>query len=140
MIIERLLNEVRYKTSRSSGPGGQHVNKTESRVELQWNIDESTALDENQKALAKSRLRSRLTERGLLIMASERSRSQLKNREDVTGRFVEVIKRSLKPVKKRKPTRPTLASQEKRLEKKKRRGALKTLRGKSDREPGTGNG
>ena len=127
-MIEQLLKEVRYKTSRSSGPGGQHVNKTESRVELQWNIEESTCLLDSEKSLIKQRLQSRLRESGVLILASEKSRSQYQNREDVTKRFLELIRRSLKPIKKRKPTRPTKASRERRLDGKKKRGEVKRQR------------
>ena len=127
-MIMQLLKEVTYKTSRSSGPGGQHVNKTESRVELLWNIEESTSLGEAEKSLIRKRLRARFTESGILMLASEKTRSQLQNKVDVTERFIELISRSLKPVKKRKPTRPTKASKERRLEGKKKRGEVKRQR------------
>ena len=129
-MLPDLLKEVRYKTSRSSGPGGQHVNKTESRVELYWNVEESSYLDDAQKQMIKKRLGNRITEGGELILAGEKFRSQLKNKEDVSTRFIELIDKSLRPVKKRKPTRPTKASKEKRLEKKKQRGELKKRRGR----------
>ena len=127
-MIAQLLKEVKYKTSRSSGPGGQHVNKTESRVELQWNIEESAFLTENQKLLIKQRLRSRLTDSGVLILASEKSRSQFQNTEDVTERFLNLIRKSMEPVKRRKPTRPTKASKERRIQGKKKRGEVKKQR------------
>ena len=127
-MIAQLLKEVRFKTSRSSGPGGQHVNKTESRVELQWNIEESTCLKESEKSLIKQRLKSRITENGFLILASEKSRSQFQNKEDVTERFLNLIRKSMEPVKRRKPTRPTKASKERRIQGKKKRGEVKKQR------------
>jgi len=131
-MTDDLLKEVRFKATRSSGPGGQHVNKTASRVELYWNVDESIVLNENERELIKQRLQKRISEKGEIILASEKFRSQLKNREDVSARFIELIKRSLKPVKKRKPTHPTGISKEKRLREKKQRGELKRLRGTKD--------
>ncbi|HDR68262.1 MAG TPA: aminoacyl-tRNA hydrolase [Bacteroidaceae bacterium] len=131
-MTDDLLKEVRFKTTRSSGPGGQHVNKTESRVELHWNVEESLTLNENERELIKSRLKKRISEKGEIILASEKYRSQLKNREDVSARFIELINRSLKPAKKRKPTRPTGISKERRLREKKQRGELKRLRGRMD--------
>ncbi|MBN1132491.1 MAG: aminoacyl-tRNA hydrolase [Bacteroidales bacterium] len=131
-MTEDLLNEVRFKTTRSSGPGGQHVNKTESRVELYWNVQASSLLGEDEKALVMKRLRNRISGQGDLILAGEKFRSQVKNREEVSERFIELIKRSLKPVKKRKPTRPTKAAKERRIEAKKRRGALKKKRRDTD--------
>ncbi|MEN8157211.1 MAG: alternative ribosome rescue aminoacyl-tRNA hydrolase ArfB [Bacteroidota bacterium] len=122
------LKEVSYRTSRSSGPGGQHVNKTESRVELIWNPGESVCLDERQKEMVSLRLRSRLTDRGSLIMASEKYRSQHRNREEVTERFLQLVTASLIPQKKRHPTRPTRSSREKRIKQKKIRGEIKRTR------------
>ena len=123
-----LLKEITYKTSRASGPGGQHVNKTESRVELYWSLEQSLCLKDEEKSRIRERLKTRFTDQGVLILASERSRSQLKNKEDVTIRFMELIGRSLIPPKKRKPTKPTKASKEKRLAQKKQRGEIKSRR------------
>jgi ribosome-associated protein len=128
-MTECLKNEVRYKTSRSSGPGGQHVNKTESRVELFWDLPESDCLDDGQKTLLSKRLESRLTEGGMLILSCEEHRSQYQNRVKVTERFVQLVMQNLVPPKKRFPTKPTRTSVEKRLEKKKRRGEIKRSRG-----------
>ena len=123
-----LLREVEFRTSRSSGPGGQHVNKTESRVELLWHPKESVCLNETQKMLVRSRLRNRITEEGVLIMVSEKYRSQYRNRADVTERFLELVMDSIVPVKKRKPTRPTRTSVEERIRNKKIRGEIKRSR------------
>ena len=123
-----LIGEVEFRTSRSSGPGGQHVNKTESRVELLWHPKETGCLNEAQKILVTSRLRNRITEEGVLIMVSEKYRSQYRNRADVTERFVELVMESIVPVKKRKPSRPTRTSVEKRIRNKKIRGEIKRSR------------
>ncbi len=126
---ECLHREVEFRTSRSSGPGGQHVNKTESRVELLWSPQDSDCLSETQKMMVISRLRSRITDDGVLIMASEKYRSQYRNRADVIERFLDLILASLVPVKKRRATRPTRSSVEKRIRNKKIRGEIKKSRG-----------
>ena len=127
---ECLKREVSFKTSRSSGPGGQHVNKTESRVELSWSLEESACLSENQKILVRQKLASRLTDQGILMLTSEKYRSQHRNREDVMERFLDLIAASLVPARKRHPTRPTRSSVEKRIKTKKIRGELKRSRRK----------
>jgi ribosome-associated protein len=125
---ECLKKELKYRTSRSSGPGGQHVNKTESRVELIWDLEGSECLSKVQKERVRRRWGSRLTGNGELILAGEKYRSQYRNRETVTERFLDMICSSIVPVKKRKPTKPTRASREKRIRQKKIRGELKRLR------------
>ncbi len=127
-MIDCLLGELTFRTSRSSGPGGQHVNKTESRVELIWDLQNTRCLDDNQKSLLARRIRSRLTEEGVLILASGKYRSQHRNRQDVTERFLEVIGAGLKPVKKRRPTKPSRTSVDKRIKGKKIRGEIKRFR------------
>ena len=127
-MFDCLMGEVSYRTSRSSGPGGQHVNKTESRVELIWNLQETACLDNGQKGLLMGRIGHRLTEDAVLIMASEKYRSQHRNREDVTERFLDLVRAGLVPVKKRRPTKPTRTSVEKRIKSKKIRGEIKRNR------------
>ena len=127
-----LIREVKFRTSRSSGPGGQHVNKTETRVELIWSPAESLCLNETQKAAFMNRLGHRVTEDGLLVLASEKYRSQHRNKAEVTERFLDLVLNSLVPVKKRRPTRPTRSSVEERIKNKKIRGELK----RSRRNPG----
>lgn len=124
-----LIREVEYRTSRSSGPGGQHVNKTESRVELLWSLQGSNCLSEAQKKIVRGRLAGRLTDEGKLILVSEKYRSQYRNKVEVTARFLELLTGSLVPVKKRRPTRPTRSSIEQRIRNKKIRGEIKRLRG-----------
>jgi len=131
---ECLIREVEFRTSRSSGPGGQHVNKTESRVELLWSPQDSDCLNEAQKILISGRLSSRITDDGILIMVSEKYRSQYRNKAEVKERFLDLILASLVPVKKRRPTRPTRSSVEKRIRSKKIRGDIKRSRRKGPEE------
>lgn len=125
----KLLNEIRIRTSRSSGPGGQHVNKTESRVELYWNLEESRLFTSEQKIRLRKRLKTRLTAEGVLIMTSQATPSQVRNREIVTQRFLELVKKMLKPPKKRIATKPSRGAVEKRLKQKKATGEKKRRRG-----------
>lgn len=123
-----LLNEVKYRTSRASGPGGQHVNKTETRVELLWDLRQTACLTEVQKTRVHQGLASRITDQGLLVLACESHRSQLRNREEVTERFLYLIRSALATPKKRYRTQPTRTSKEKRIRAKKIRGEIKRLR------------
>lgn len=125
---ECLTREVEFRTSRSSGPGGQHVNKTESRVELLWSPWKSECLNVAQKRMLSGRLANRITDEGVLILASEKYRSQHRNKAEVIERFVNLVSTSLIPVKKRKPTRPTRSSVEKRIRSKKIRSDIKKSR------------
>ena len=104
------------------------MNKTESRVELLWSPLESGCLSEEQKILVSKRLRNRINDDGVLIMASEKHRSQHRNKADLMERFLDLILASLEPVKKRRPTRPTRSSVEKRIRSKKLRGDIKRSR------------
>ncbi|MEX0981873.1 MAG: alternative ribosome rescue aminoacyl-tRNA hydrolase ArfB [Bacteroidales bacterium] len=125
----KLLNEIRIQTSRSSGPGGQHVNKTESKVELYWNLEGSQLFTPGQKTRLRKRLKSRLTAEGVLIMTSQATPSQVRNREIVTQRFLELVKKMLKPPKKRIATKPSRSAVEKRLKQKRATGEKKRRRG-----------
>ena len=122
------MKEVKFRTSRSSGPGGQHVNKTESRVELLWSLQTSECLNNLQKYRVNRSLHSRITDEGLLILGSEKHRSQHQNKQEVTDRFLRLIIASIKAPKKRKPTSPTRSSVEKRIKNKKMRGEIKRSR------------
>jgi len=104
------------------------VNKTESRVELIWDLQKTVCLNESQKSLLAKRIRSRLTEEGVLILASGKYRSQHRNRQDVVERFLELVKSGLQPVKKRRPTKPSRTSVERRIKGKKIRGEIKRSR------------
>lgn len=128
ILIACLKKEINFRTSRASGPGGQHVNKTESRVVLVWDLEHSVCLDDQQKKKIRNMLASRLTEEGTLWLASEKHRSQYRNKVAVTERFLELIRVMLIPEKKRYVTRPGRKSIEQRIRKKKIRGELKRNR------------
>lgn len=123
-----LKNELTFRTSRSSGAGGQHVNKTETKVELLFNIPNSTALTADEKALVSQRLQTRLTKDGILTMVNQSSRSQLKNKGDVIADFFQLIEKSLIPPRKRKKVKPLKANKEKRLAEKRQVSEKKSLR------------
>ena len=121
--------ELAWRFSRSSGPGGQSVNTTDSRVELSYNIAASTALGPVLKARAMQRLAGRLTN-GILTVRSSEHRSQLRNREAAERRLVQVLRDAIAPPPRpRRPTKPTRAGVERRLKDKRQRGETKRLRG-----------
>ena len=124
------LSELVYTASRSSGPGGQHVNTTDSRIQVRWNVPESAALTETEKAMVRKNLASRLTDQGDLILASDTHRSQRRNREEVTQRLATLVREALIPPKPRKKTKPTISSREKRLDDKRKKSRTKKDRGK----------
>ena len=120
-------SEMTWRFSRSSGAGGQHVNTTDTRVELTWSLADTTALTADQKSLATQRLRSRLVD-GAITVVSSRFRSQHRNREAARVRLEELVTQAVVPPKPRRPTRRTRASVERRLDAKKRRGDIKKSR------------
>jgi len=130
--IEKLITEASFRTSRSSGAGGQHVNKVSSRVELRFDIQASSWLSDEQKSRLMEKLASRITGQGELLLVSDKTRSQYKNKEDCIERFKELLNQAFKPVKKRVPTRPSKASRLKRIEKKKQLSQKKEQRRKPD--------
>jgi ribosome-associated protein len=130
MNFELLHKEIRFRMSRSSGSGGQHVNKVSTRVELLFDVDGSTALSDARKALIRERLSRRITQEGLLIVACEEYRSQWKNRKEALKKFDEIIEKALKPKPRRKKVKPLAADREKRLKEKKHRAEVKAGRGK----------
>lgn len=111
--------EFVFSTSKSGGPGGQHVNKTETKVELRFDVMNSGFLSEEEKELVLNRLSNRINIDGILIITSQKHRSQHKNREDTITRFYQLISEALTPEKERKPTKPPKSSKEKRLKDKK---------------------
>ena len=120
-------SEMTWRFSRSSGAGGQHVNTTDTRVELTWSLTDTAALTADQKELAAQRLRSRLVD-GSITIVSSRYRSQHRNREAARVRLEQLVTQAVVPPKPRRPTRRTRASVERRLDAKKRRGDVKTAR------------
>lgn len=107
--------EIDLSTAKSGGPGGQHVNKTESKVILRWNVRASRALAEHDRAWLLARLAARLTEGGDLVIAGDEERSQSANVEAVVRRFGQVVREALHRPKKRRKTKPTRSSRERRL-------------------------
>ena len=116
------LDEIRLRVSRSSGPGGQHANTSETRVEATFDVESSTALTEAQKRRVVSRAGP------VLRAVAQDERSQARNRELAVERLVARLTESLRVQRKRVPTRPSRGSTEERLASKKRRGAVKRLR------------
>jgi ribosome-associated protein len=119
------LAELEYRASRAGGPGGQHVNTSSTRIEVWWDVAGSPSLSEAQRARLLERLASRLDAAGRLRLVAAGSRSQLRNREEVTERLRTVVAAGLDEPKPRKRTRPPRAAKAARLEAKRRRSALK---------------
>ncbi|MGH3496050.1 MAG: alternative ribosome rescue aminoacyl-tRNA hydrolase ArfB [Nocardioidaceae bacterium] len=120
-------DELSWRFSRSSGPGGQGVNTTDSRVELSWDLERSPALSPAQRARAVQRLANRLHD-GILTIAASEHRSQQRNRDAARRRLAALLAAAVRPVRVRRPTGPTRASVRRRTEAKKRRGEIKRLR------------
>ncbi|MCW5514789.1 alternative ribosome rescue aminoacyl-tRNA hydrolase ArfB [Muriicola sp. Z0-33] len=133
MDKERILQELNFQAVRSSGAGGQHVNKVSSKVVLQFNLDASKGLTEKEKGRIVQKLANRLTKENSLQLQCEESRSQHKNKELVIKRFFNLLTEALQVPKKRKKTKPSKAAIEKRLQSKKK-AALKKI---SRQRPGT---
>lgn len=122
------MKEIRFKTARSGGKGGQHVNKVETLVEGLWLIRESRMFTDEQKALIEKKLQRRINASGELAIRSSEKRSQLENKENVIRKMNEAVAKSLMVPKKRKPTKPTVASIENRIDSKKRIAQIKAGR------------
>ena len=122
------INEIQWRFSRSSGPGGQNINKTESKVEIIFNIKKSKALNPSQKNLLLEKLKNKIVN-GYISIKVQEKRSQLKNRELAIQRLISLLKETIiKEEKIRKISRPTKSSQKRRVESKKKRGELKKNR------------
>lgn len=130
--IPDLSSEFQFITSRSSGPGGQNVNKVNSKVELRFDIQNSLLLSEEQKVLLQEKLATKISTEGILSVVSQVDRSQLANKEDAIRKFYIFISKALKPVKRRKSTRPTKGSVERRLTGKRIKSDIKQNRQKID--------
>jgi ribosome-associated protein len=128
------LAELQFRFSRSSGPGGQHVQKSSTRVELYFDVLGSPSLTEEQRARILSRLAGYIDSVGLLHLVAQSERSQLRNREEVVARLQAMLRGALRRRKHRHPTRPSAASREQRLQQKKERSQVKRLRGRVEGE------
>jgi ribosome-associated protein len=120
--------ELEIRATRAGGPGGQHVNKVSTRIEVVWDVATSPSLADEQRSRLLARLASRLDRRGRLRVVSDASRSQRRNLETAVERLRETVRRALHVPKPRKPTRPSKAAVERRLETKKRRATKKKER------------
>jgi ribosome-associated protein len=120
--------ELQFTASRSSGPGGQHVNKVSTRVTLRFDVVNSQNLTQDQKNLILERLATRVNKAGVLRVVSQQTRSQAANKEVALERFIALLQQALKPTPKRKRTRVPPGAKQRRLDDKKHRGQLKRKR------------
>ena len=132
--IEIPYHELEIRTSRSGGPGGQSVNKTETRITVRWNIKKTSAFPERLKERVLKNLESRLTADGDLIIHNSESRSQLQNKKNALAHLASIIHKALFVPKKRMKTKIPKKAKEKRLQDKKRRGEIKKGRSKQPDE------
>jgi len=122
------MSEFIYSTSRSSGPGGQNVNKVNTKVELRFNLFATSLFTETEKDLIARKLKNKINNEGEIILVSQSERTQLSNKAAVTEKFYQLVSSALTTPEKRRPTRPTLSSKIKRLETKRIRGEVKKTR------------
>ena len=132
MDRNQLLSELTYKATRSSGAGGQHVNKTSTRVELYWSLENTQAFSEYEVSRLREKLSHRLTKDGELQLASQDTRSQHRNKEAVTKRFFSLLEVAIIPPVFRKKRRPSKLAKLKRLKAKKKHAEKKANRKKPD--------
>jgi ribosome-associated protein len=130
MNASEIIKELSFKAIRSSGAGGQHVNKVSSKIELTFNLENSNALSEREKELLKTKLSSRLTKENKLILFCDETRSQHRNKDLAIKRFLELLKANLIRPKNRRKTKPTRGSIKRKTENKKRVSVKKALRKK----------
>ena len=128
MNKEALIQECDFKAVRSSGPGGQHVNKTSTKVMLHWSLKDSNVFSEEEKERLFKRLKSKLTSDDQLVLSYDQSRSQHKNKDEVFKNLVRLLENGLLKPKRRNKTKPTLASKKRRLDSKKRNAEKKANR------------
>jgi ribosome-associated protein len=128
--------ELTTRATRSGGPGGQHVNTSSTRIELVWNVDRTTALDDETRARVRARLGARIDSDGNLRVVASESRSQRRNRDDAEARLAALVRRALAVPKVRRATRPSASAVAQRLDEKRRRSRLKSDRRTRPRDEG----
>ncbi|MEQ8359540.1 MAG: alternative ribosome rescue aminoacyl-tRNA hydrolase ArfB [Cytophagales bacterium] len=128
--IGQVEGEFKFSTSRSGGPGGQNVNKVNTKVTLKWDVAGSGILSEAQRAILLKKLENNITSEGILTISSQEKRSQLQNKEVVLAKLDKLIAKAFTIKKKRKPTKPTKSSQKRRVDQKKKQGEKKEWRRK----------
>ncbi len=126
-------HEIAFRTSRSSGPGGQNVNKVESRVELLFDLEASESLKDEQRERLRERLATRISRSGVLRVVSQKYRTQAANKDAALRRFVELVAEALEEAKPRKPKRKPKGVERRRLQEKRRQSEKKKLRSRQDR-------
>ena len=127
-MINDLSPELQFQTARSSGPGGQNVNKVESKVEVRFHVASSQLLTEEQKETILSKLAKQLTTEGYLLVTAQEDRSQLRNKETAVRKLHELLRRALHKPKARRPTRPSAGAVRERLQAKKKQSEKKANR------------
>lgn len=132
MNREDLLREVTFKTTHSGGPGGQHVNKVATAAILYWEFEQSSLLSRDQKDLVIEKLDKSINKENYLYVRSDRFRDLDRNKEDCIDKLIALLQKAFYKPKKRKPTKPTRASKERRLKEKNERGRTKKMRQKPD--------
>ncbi len=132
MDWEKILTELDFRTSRSSGAGGQHVNKTETKVEVVFEVSKSQGLTDDEKSLIQSRLATAISDDGMLSVTSQKSRSQFSNKENAIEKLQAKLEKALIPEVKRRKTKPSKSSVEERLAEKKIQAEKKEARRKPE--------
>ncbi|OGM01496.1 hypothetical protein A2480_04375 [Candidatus Uhrbacteria bacterium RIFOXYC2_FULL_47_19] len=127
-------DEIKIEFVRSSGPGGQNVNKRATKAVLSWDVGASAAFSEEQKEMIRRELGNRLNSEDCIVMSSQSERSQMRNQEDVIRRLQNLVVEAITPQKERRPTKPSRVAKARRLDDKRKMGRKKDLRGKVDHQ------